>query len=170
LSVVTYTATYKEKTMRKFLAPLFIFFISSQIYTQDEEIETIMLDETTLVSCFIKLKLNAIQAQSSDPAGKAIVLAMLYDENNNPISGHKINFSASWGTFFCSFSSDSSSASSSDDRTCFFTNNDGKCKLYLSNIPFNKPITINASCNCGERQIQATGTISITRQVIKKGN
>jgi len=119
------------------------------------------------LGCDISMKISLIPVKPQDRSGRAVVNIKLVNKAGAPISGKKIELSASWGTFVCRLPEDSAAADSSDMRSCFITGKDGKARVNLINIPFNSPVNVKALCDCGDYTVSATGNLSI-KQIRRK--
>lgn len=126
-------------------------------------------NEVTTKTCRLKVKIEVIKDENLDkPVGRAIVTAILTDDNGNPYIGERVELSANFGTFVCRLPEDSLSSGGESENDCFHTASDGKATVYLINIPYNHTITVRATYDCGGREIVGTASMSISKKVVKK--
>jgi len=128
-------------------------------------------DERVYVaSCSLFIRTTPYTPDSGDASGKAMVEAMLCDKSGIPIPDQEIKMTATCGTLSClSMDTYAPAGSASPGRSCFITGRDGRILVFLSDIPFNKPGRVKASCAYGDLKVYATCSFSITRKIIKKG-
>jgi hypothetical protein len=128
-------------------------------------------DENEYVTrtCRLSVKAEVIPDKTLEkPTGRAVVTANLTDDEGNPYRGERVEVSANGGTFVCRLPDDSTSEGSETDADCFTTRDDGIAKLYLVNIPLNTRIQVKASCDCGDRSINSTASLAISRAKVKR--
>jgi hypothetical protein len=143
------------------------FVISVYGYEESYEIP----DETEMVTrtCRLSVKLEAIPDKTlKKPTGRAIVTAVLSDDDGNPYRGERVEFSATNGTFICRLPDDSTSDASETSTDCFTTRDDGIAKLYLVNIPLNTKIQVKASFDCGDRIVTSTASLAFSRSKVQR--
>ncbi|NLW32493.1 MAG: hypothetical protein GXY77_13675 [Fibrobacter sp.] len=145
--------------MKKIILSVLLFHIVSYAY------EFEISDKN--LGCDISMKLSLIPVEEGDRSGRAVVNLRLIDKAGAPISGKKIDLSASWGTFMCRLPEDTTNEESSDARSCFVTGDDGNARVNLVNIPFNSPVNVKAVCDCGGYTVSATGNLSIKQVRVK---
>lgn len=137
----------------------------ASVWAQDDD------EQVYVVSCSIYVKTTPYTPDPGDVSGKAIVEAMLCDKSGIPIPVQEIKMTATCGTLSCPQTAIyNTSGAVSAENSCFITGNDGKIQVLLSDIPFNKPGRVNASCTYGDFKVHASSSFSITRKTIKKGN
>ena len=129
-------------------------------------------DERVYVaSCSLYVKTTPYTPDPGDASGKAMVEATLCDKSGIPIPDQEIKMTATCGTLSClSMDTYAPAGSASPGRSCFITGRDGKIQVFLSDIPFNRPGRVKASCAYGDFRVHASSSFSITRKIIKKGN
>ena len=147
-------------TMKKVLLSVFLLQIVSY------GLETEIPGESS--GCQISMKISMNQVKPEDESGSAVVEVKLVDKSGVPISGKDLVLTASWGTFLCRLPQDSSSIEPADSRSCFVTDQDGKTRINLINLPINSPVNVKATCDCGDYIVSATGKLAIKRQVKRK--
>jgi hypothetical protein len=122
-----------------------------------------------VVSCSLYVKTTPYTPDPENVSGSAMVEATLCDKSGIPIPDQEITITATCGTLSCPSSfSYVPAGSTSSDRSCFITGRDGKIQVFLSDIPFNKPGRVKASCSYGDIKVHASSSFSITRKIIKK--
>jgi hypothetical protein len=130
--------------------------------------------EVAAASCSLSVKTTVLPSDSTDGTGKVKIEAFLFDNNGAPIPAVEIRVSANCGTFSCKPPANEIDADtgSSEAGFCYNTKNDGSIRVYLINIPFNKPGKIIATCSVGNFAPRASSTFIIRRSVIrgKAGN
>ena len=128
-------------------------------------------DENEVITrtCRLSIKAEVIPDKTLEkPTGRAVVTVDLTDDESNPYRGERVEVRATGGTFICRLPEDSSSESSETDSDCFTTRDDGIAKLYLINIPLNTKVQIKASYDCGDRIINSTASLAISRARVKR--
>ncbi len=140
---------------------LFLITITNVTFSSDDgTMGTIYTDEKVVTSCTLSIKVSTVQSIES-AAPKALVEVFLLNKDGEPISGGQIGLTATAGTFICN-------EINMDDKTCFFSGPDGKAKITLINIPYNSPVKIKASYNCGDYDVYATGNLLLTKRTTRK--
>jgi len=87
---------------------------------------------------------------SSDKFGKATIEALLTDNKGNPLPDQQIQVTSTNGTFTCMPPLSLADAEvSSSTEGCLKTQEDGTVKIYLVNIPFNRPGKVKAFAPMG---------------------
>ena len=117
--------------------------------------------------CNISIKLALTPVKPQDQTGRAVVEVTVVNKAGAPISGKEIALTATWGTFLCKLPEDTTSADSADARSCFATGTNGKARFHLVNLPFNSPVKVTATGDCGDYTVSATGNLSI-KQIKRK--
>jgi hypothetical protein len=127
-------------------------------------------DEKVVVSCSLSIKIKPVKPLNDENTAKAIVEVTLLSRDGAPIQGTEIDISATQGTFMCNtITNDSGSIKfDANDRTCFFTNSDGKSITNLLNLPLNTQVRIKAKCTCGDYTMTASGSTTISKKIIRK--
>lgn len=140
---------------------LFLITITNVSFSSDDgTMATIYTDEKVITSCTLSIKVSTAQSvENATP--KAVVEVFLFNKDGEPISGGQIGLTATAGTFICN-------ETTTDDKTCFFSGPDGKAKITLINIPYNSPVKIKASYNCGDYDVYATGNLLLTKRTTRK--
>jgi hypothetical protein len=138
-----------------------VLIISSLPCFSDETgtITIIPTDEKIVTSCHLAIKIKTPSPTDIDRTPKVMVEISLLSADSIPISGQKIQLTATTGTFLCD-------ATNSDDRSCFITDQNGKALVNLINIPYNLKIRVKALCDCGDYQVNATGNVLIYKKAI----
>jgi hypothetical protein len=145
------------------LAMVLIFCASAWAQDEDERVYA--------VSCSLYVLTMPYTPDSGDVSGKAIVYATLCDKSGIPIPGQQIKMTTTCGTLSCPpMGIYESAGSASSENACFITGSNGKIEVFLSDIPFNKPGRVKASCTYSDIKVHASSNFSITRKIIKKGN
>ena len=145
--------------------PLALLLFCTSLWAQDED------ERVYVASCSLYVKTTPYTPDPENVSGSAMVEATLCDKSGIPIPDQEIIMTATCGTLYCPSSfSYASTDSSAHDRSCFVTGRDGKIQVFLSDIPFNKPGRVKASCAYGDIKVHASSSFSITRKIIKKGN
>ena len=138
---------------------IMVLFVVVSIVAAQEEQEFV-----TETSCSLSLKTTALPVDSSDRSGSVGIEGLLTDNKGSPIEGQRIQITASNGTFTCMPPVRFSSAEvSSSAESCLNTQEDGTFKIYLVNIPFNRPGTVKAFCTYGSFRVSAFCSYSITK-------
>ena len=122
---------------------------------------TILTDETVVSSCSLAVKINKPLSTGTENLPEAAIEVSLFSRGGDPIAGQEIKISATNGTFLCN-------SASSDDRSCFTTDSNGKALINLVNIPYNSQVRVKASYDCGNYQVYATGNVLISKKTFKK--
>ena len=147
------------------LTAMLCMAMTSWLWAQDED------ERVYAVSCSLYVKAAPYTPDSGDVSGKAIIEATLCDKSGIPIPGQNIKMTTTCGRLSCpSMGIYESAGSTSPENACFITGSDGKIQVFLSDIPFNIPGRIRASCTYGDLTVRASCSFSITRKIIKKGN
>jgi hypothetical protein len=150
--------------MKKIAAVIVLFLVGCSWAQNDDE-------RIYVTSCSLFIKTTPYMPDSGDASGKAMVEATLCDKSGIPIPDQEIKMTATCGKLSClSMDTYSPAGSASPGRSCFITGRDGKIQVFLSDIPFNKPGRVKASCAYGDFRVHASSSFSITRKIIKKGN
>jgi hypothetical protein len=110
-----------------------------------------------------------LRADSFDGTGKVKIVAFLCDKEGVPIPDIEIHVSANCGTFSCKPPPNEIDTDNgpSEAGFCYNTAADGRIRVYLINIPFNKPGKVLATCTVGSFIPKASSTFIIKRAVIK---
>lgn len=130
-----------------------------------ESMGSIASEESIVQTCSLSIKITPSQPQPSDLAAKAEISVTVLSRDGIPVIGNQIELTANAGTFNCPAVA---GESESDDKSCFSTNQDGKAIITLINLPFNKSIKVKASTQCGDYVLTASGSVIISKKVIKK--
>ncbi|MBN1309602.1 MAG: hypothetical protein JXA18_16905 [Chitinispirillaceae bacterium] len=128
-------------------------------------------DENEVISrtCRLAVKVEIIRDSVLErPAGRALVTVHLFDGDDNPYRGERIELIATSGTFLCRLPEDTAEGETEAADECFSTGDDGKAKIYLVNIPFNQRVHIKANYDCDGRLITGTASLSVSRSVVRK--
>ena len=142
-----------------------LVFLCIRSWAQDDD------ERVYVASCSLFVKTTPYTPDSGNTSGNAMVEAMLCDKSGIPIPDQEIKMTATCGTLSClSMDTYAPAGSASPGRSCFITGRDGKIQVFLSDIPFNKPGRVKASCTYGDFKVHASSSFSITRKIIKKGN
>ena len=147
--------------MKLLMAVTALLLFCGGALAQDEE------EPYTVASCSLAVATTVYPAIAGDIAGKVMVEATLSDKAGSPIADQEIQMSATCGTFSC-IAPESLGNTDVADRSCFITGHDGKVRVYLTSVPFNHPGRVKAACSYQGCSVKASGTFSITRNVIKK--
>lgn len=125
--------------------------------------------EVAAASCSLSVKATVLPADSFDGTGKAKIEAFLKDKDGAPIAGEEIHISANCGTFSCKPPANEVDTDTGSQQAgfCYNTGADGRMRVYLMNIPFNKPGKVVATCAVGSFVPRASSTFIIRRAVIK---
>jgi hypothetical protein len=125
--------------------------------------------EVLAASCSLSVKTTVLPSDSFDGTGKVKIVAFLCDKEGVPIPDIEIHVSANCGTFSCKPPPNEidTDSGSSEAGFCYMTRNDGTVRVYLINIPFNKPGKVMATCTTGSFVPKASSTFIIKRAVIK---
>jgi hypothetical protein len=148
----------------KYLAVAFLMAIAA--CAQAQEIEGA---EFVTASCSLSVKSTVLPTDSFDGTGKARIEGFLCDKDGAAIAGQEIHIAANCGTFSCKPPSNEidTDTGSQEAGFCYNTGEDGKMRVYLINIPFNKPGKVTASCTYGSFVVKASSTFIVKRAVIK---
>jgi len=139
--------------------------MTSWLWAQDED------ERVYAVSCSLYVLTMPYTPDSGDVSGKAIVEATLCDRSGIPIPGQEIKMTTTCGTLSCpSRGIYETAGKASPENACFITGQDGKIQVFLSDIPFNNPGKVKASCTYSNIKVHASSRFSIIRKIIKKGN
>ena len=150
--------------MKNLTLAMALIFCAS-VLAQDED------ERVYAVSCSLYVMATPYTPDSGDVSGKAIVEATLCEKSGIPIPGQEIKMTTTCGTLSCpSMGIYESAGSASPENACFITGPDGKIQVFLSDIPFNKPGRVKASCTYSDIKVHASSSFSITRKIIKKGS
>jgi hypothetical protein len=137
--------------MKKMIATLLPLLACVCVWAQEGDEETY-----TVASCSLAVKTTVYPALPDDRAGRVMVEGILCDKAGNPIPNQEIQMVATSGTFSCippeSFASPDETSS---ERSCFITGSDGKIRVYLTSIPFNKQGRLKATCTYKECSVKA---------------
>jgi hypothetical protein len=138
-------------------------FLAAGAWAQDDG------SEVMAASCSLSVKTTVLRADSFDGTGKVKIVAFLCDKDGAPIPDIEIHVSANCGTFSCKPPPNEidTDSGSSEAGFCYTTGNDGTIRVYLINIPFNKPGKVMATCTTGSFVPKASSTFIIKRAVIK---
>jgi hypothetical protein len=125
--------------------------------------------EVVAASCSLSVKTTVLPSDSFDGTGKVKIQAFLSDKNGGPIPDVEIHVSANCGTFSCKPPANEVDADTGPQEAgfCYNTGKDGSIRVYLMNIPFNKPGKVMATCSVGAFVPKASSTFIIKRAVIK---
>jgi hypothetical protein len=145
---------------------VFIFglFLAVCAWAQEEDGSEILA-----ASCSLSVKTTVLPADSFDGTGKVKIEAFLKDKDGAPIADQEIHISANCGTFSCKPPANEVDTDTGSQTAgfCYNTGADGKMRVYLINIPFNKPGKVLATCSVGTFVPKASSTFIIRRAVIK---
>ena len=148
--------------MPRFL-PAALLLLCACLWAQDDD------ERVYVASCSLYVKTNPYTPDPGDVSGRAMVEAMLCDKSGIPIPGQEIKMTTTCGALSCpSVGIYESSGTASPANACFITGSNGKIEVFLSDIPFNKPGQVKASCTYGDLKVRASSSFSITRKIIKK--
>ncbi len=128
--------------------------------------------EETIIesSCSLSVKTTVLPNDSLDNTGQVMIDASLTDKNGKPIADQEIRMISTNGMLTCMPPTGFSHAEvESNVEGCLKTQEDGTIKIYLVDIPFNKPGRVNAYCTYGNIKVSASSTYSITKKIIKIG-
>jgi hypothetical protein len=125
--------------------------------------------EVSAASCSLSVKTTVLPSDSFDGTGKVKIQAFLSDKDGAPIPDVEIHVSANCGTFSCKPPANEidTDTGAQDAGFCYNTRKDGSIRVYLINIPFNKPGKVMATCAVGSFAPKASSTFIIRRAVIK---
>jgi hypothetical protein len=125
--------------------------------------------EVVAASCSLSVKTTVLPADSFDGTGKVKIEAFLFDKEGAPIPDQEIHVSANCGTFSCKPPANEidTDADGQDAGFCYNTKKNGSIRVYLMNIPFNKPGKVIATASVGSFVPRASSTFIIRRAVIK---
>jgi hypothetical protein len=146
------------------LVLVFGIFLAAGVWAQGEDGA-----ETVAASCSLSVKTSVLPSDSFDGTGKVKIDAFLFDKDGAPIPDVEIHVSANCGTFSCKPPANEidSDTSSQEAGFCYNTKKDGSIRVYLMNIPFNRPGKVLATCSVGSFVPKASSTFIIKRAVIK---
>ncbi|MBN1129459.1 MAG: hypothetical protein JXA71_10760 [Chitinispirillaceae bacterium] len=149
--------------MKKIIVAAALSFCTGALAQEDDE-------RVYTVSCSLYVKTSPFMPDSGDVSGRAMVNAVLCDKSGIPIPGQKIAVTVTCGTLSCPSAFSYLPADSvSQDRSCYISDQNGNIEVFLSDIPFNKPGKVKASCVYGDIKVQASSSFLITRKIIKRG-
>jgi hypothetical protein len=147
---------------------------ASYAWAQDEdgnEGTTTISEGTEVVaaSCSLSIKTTVLPSDSFDGTGKVRIVALLLSKTGTPIPDVEIHVSANCGTFSCKPPANEIDTDNEPDQAgfCYNTKKDGSIRVYLVNIPFNKPGKVLATCQVGTFFPRAISTFVIRRAIIK---
>jgi hypothetical protein len=125
--------------------------------------------EVAAASCSLSVKTTVLRSDSTDGTGKVRIDALLSDKDGAPIPDVEIHVSANCGTFSCKPPANEIDTDNGPQEAgfCYNTGKDGSIRVYLINIPFNKPGKVMVTCNVGTFVPKASSTFIIKRAVIK---
>jgi hypothetical protein len=148
----------------KYFIFIFVLTVVSCAWAQDEE-----GTEVLAASCSLSVKTNVLPSDSFDGTGKVKIQAFLSDKGGAPIPDVEIHVSANCGTFSCKPPANEVDTDNGPQEAgfCYNTGKDGSIRVYLMNIPFNKPGKVIATCRVGTFVPKASSTFIIKRAVIK---
>ncbi len=150
----------------KCLVAVCTLLLCASVWAQDDE-----GTEVVAASCSLHVKTTVLPADSFDGTGKIKIEVFLTDKDGAPIPDVEIHVSANCGTFSCRPPANEidadADAGSQEAGFCYNTKADGSIRVYLINIPFNKPGKAIATCSVGTFVPKASSTFIIKRTVIK---
>jgi hypothetical protein len=148
----------------KYFIFIFALTVISCAWAQDEE-----GTEVLAASCSLSVKTTVLPSDSFDGTGKVKIQAFLSDKEGAPIPDVEIHVSANCGTFSCKPPANEVDTDNGPQEAgfCYNTGKDGSIRVYLMNIPFNKPGKVIATCSVGAFVPKASSTFIIKRAVIK---
>jgi len=125
--------------------------------------------EVVAASCSLSVKTTVLPADSFDGTGKVKIEAFLVDKDGAPIPDQEIHVSANCGTFSCKPPANEidTDTGAQEAGFCYDTKKDGSMRVYLMNIPFNKPGKVVATASVGSFVPRASSTFIIRRATIK---
>jgi hypothetical protein len=151
--------------MRKMIVvAVLVFSCFVLTWAQDED-----GTEVVAASCSLSVKTTVLPSDSFDGTGKVKIEAFLKDKDGVPIPDEEIHVSANCGTFSCKPPANEIDTDNGPQEAgfCYNTGKDGSIRVYLMNIPFNKPGKVLATCSVGTFVPKASSTFIIRRAVIK---
>jgi hypothetical protein len=148
----------------KYFIFIFALTVVSFAWAQDEE-----GTEVLAASCSLSVKTTVLPSDSFDGTGKVKIKVFLSDKEGAPIPDVEIHVSANCGTFSCKPPANEIDTDNGPQEAgfCYNTGKDGSIRVYLMNIPFNKPGKVIATCSVGTFVPKASSTFIIKRAVIK---
>jgi hypothetical protein len=164
--IIGTTLFHEELSMQISLSVIVALLLSFPAWAQPEDPDEEVVHAT---SCSLSVKTSVYNPDPGDATGTASVEAFLCDKGGVPIPYQPIVMTSTNGMFSC-IPPNAVTGSVSADRSCFVTGSDGRILVYLVDIPFNKPGRIQASCTYGSFVVKASGSYSLTRNVITKKN
>jgi hypothetical protein len=143
--------------MKQAVVVVLLLLVSLSWAQEEEEIIT----ET---SCSLSIKTIVLPVDSQDNTGKVEIEALLTDNKGQPLEGQDIRMTATNGTLTCMPPTSFSHAEiPTGTEGCLKTQEDGTVRIYLVNIPFNRPGQVKAFCTYGDFKVSAIGAYSIKK-------